>query len=687
MPLLLTLKTNLKSLRYGHDRPGGGSSNQPYIQVNAKNSFDLATEELGISGGTDYLLRGGSLTLERSLQDVSRLGKWGLDGTPPGILGLLFTAKQNTLSETNVRTQAGGILNQGVYNPLGTLLQVGTVAFGDHLNKQGLDPTGLTPSSLVTYSDVVNPKALGNAFSIKAINNNRLVQLAYRKIKNSYADESSISLVKNNITEGIDSPSFISYRGGPGSVLSIGSTNIRFSDQRTGESNPLSVDSPTKFYGTYKPNFEAGSYLKSFAVPYGNNKSVSGVYSKLTNFDINNLISTDGGKLYQNNVYTEGNTFPEMNRLTAFTQGAATFTQDQLIDKEPISQGGQLTDFRKEINVNRAYAEKSGMLIKAPNYQTKNIDQRLNYFDPGSKVRNRSSYTAGSGIVDAINGLYMYYSSAVNNTGATNDLVKFRFAVIDPNEPKNKTFVHFRAFFNGGISDNMGATWNSFKYQGRGEDFFQYGGFSRDVSFGFIVMAQSKEELSIMYQKLNYLQSTLTPNYSAAGYMRGNIHQLTIGGYFYETPGVITSLNYTMPENSTWEIGINDEGSFDPTVKELTHRIEVQVNFKPIHRFIPETIQPNELFSAGNIKQRFISLANKSDAGLYANGIPNNRKLPSILPSVPAPENGISLEAKPIGDLNLQQPTTEGLIQRQSIIPSLNTNTTNTTNRRRRNNQ
>jgi hypothetical protein len=630
MPLLLTLKTNLKSLRYGHDRPGGGSSNQPYIQVNTKNSFDLATEELGISGGTDYLLRGGGLTPKRSLQDVSRLGKWGLDGTPPGILGLLFTAKQNTLSETNVRTQAGGILNQGVYNPLGTLLQVGTVAFGDHLNKQGLDPTGLTPLSLITYSDVVNPKILGNAFSIKNKNNNRLVQLAHRKIKNSYADGFSVSLVKNNITDGMDSPSFISYRGGPGSVLSIGNTNIKFSDQRTGESNPLSVDSPTQFYGTYKPNFEAGKYLKSFAVPYDDNKSVSGVYSRLTNFDINNLISTDGGKLYQNNVYTEGNTFPEMNLPTAFTQGAATFTQDQLIDKEPISQGGQLTDFRKEVDVNRAYAEKSGMLAKAPNYQTKNIDQRLNYFDPGSKVRNRSSYTAGSGIVDAINGLYMYYNSAVNNTGATNDLVKFRFAVIDPNEPGNKTFVHFRAFFNGGITDSMGATWNSFKYQGRGEDFFQYGGFSRDVSFGFVVAAQSKEELSIMYQKLNYLQSTLAPNYSAAGYMRGNIHQLTIGGYFYETPGVITSLNYTMPENSTWEIGINDEGGFDPTVKELTHRIEVQVNFKPIHRFIPETIQPNELFSAGNIKQRFISLANKDDAGLYANGIPNARKLPSI---------------------------------------------------------
>ena len=635
MPLLINLKTNLKSLRYGHDRPGGGSSNQPYIQVDTKNSFDLATEELGINGGTDYLLRGGSLTPQKSLQDVSRLGKWGLDGTPPGILGLLFTAKQNVLSETNVRTQAGGILNQGVYNPLSTLAQVGTVAFGDHLNKQGIDPTGLTPLSLITYSDIVNPKLLGNAFSIKATNNNRLVQLAHKKIKNSYADGVGVSLIKNNITDGESSPSFISYRGGPGSVLGVGKTNIKFADQRTGESNPLSITSPTQFYGTYKPNFEAGSYLKSFAVPYDDNKSVSGVYSRLTNFDINNLISTDGGKLYQNNVYTEGNTFPEMNLPTAFTQGAATFTQEQLIEKEPISQGGQLTDFRKEVTVNRAYAEKSGMLAKSPDYQTKNIDQRLNYFDPGSKVRDRSSYTKGSGIVDAINGLYMYYNSAVNNTGATNDLVKFRFAVIDPNEPGNKTFVHFRAFFNGTISDNMGATWNSFKYQGRGEDFFQYGGFSRDVSFGFVVMAQSKEELSIMYQKLNYLQSTLAPNYSDAGYMRGNIHQLTIGGYFYETPGVITALNYTMPENSTWEIGINDEGGFDPTVKELAHRIEVQVNFKPIHRFIPETIQPNELFSAGNIKQRFISLANKEDAGLYANKIPGDRKLPSNLPNVP----------------------------------------------------
>jgi hypothetical protein len=628
MPLLLTLKTNLKSLRYGHDRPGGGSSNQPYIQVNTKNSFDLATEELGISGGTDYLLRGGGLTPKRSLQDVSRLGKWGLDGTPPGILGLLFTAKQNTLSETNVRTQAGGILNQGVYNPLGTLLQVGTVAFGDHLNKQGLDPTGLTPASLITYSDVVNPKILGNAFSIKNKNNNRLVQLAHRKIKNSYADRFSVSLVENNITNNINSPSFISYRGGPGSVLSIGNTNIRFSDQRTGESNPLSVDSPTQFYGTYKPNFEAGKYLKSFGL-FAKNTSVSGVYNKLINnpkFEIKNQISIDGGKLYQNNVYTQGNTFPEMNRRVAFTQGAATLTQEQLIKKEPISQGGQLTDFRKEVEVNTIVAKQNGMLTSSPNYQLKSIDgKRINYSSPGSKNRNRSNYTNGSGIVDAINGLYLYYRENVDTkNGITNDLVKFRFAVIDPDNPKNKTFVHFRSYFDGGISDSVQPDWSGYKYQGRGEEFFQYGGFSRNLSMGFSVVAQSKEELSIMYQKLNYLQSVMAPNYSTAGYMRGNIVQLTIGGYLYETPGVITSLDYSIPNDSTWEIGIDTNGNSDPSVKELAHRVEVKFGFKPIHNFLPEIIKPNLINSTTNISSRFISLANgtgnTANDNLYARG-------------------------------------------------------------------
>ncbi len=47
-----------------------------------------------------------------------------------------------------------------------------------------------------------------------------------------------------------------------------------------------------------------------------------------------------------------------------------------------------------------------------------------------------------------------------------------------------------------------------------------------------------------MYKKLNYLASTLAPDYTAAGFMRGNIVRLTLGGYLYEQPGFISSLTY-----------------------------------------------------------------------------------------------------------------------------------------------
>ena len=50
-----------------------------------------------------------------------------------------------------------------------------------------------------------------------------------------------------------------------------------------------------------------------------------------------------------------------------------------------------------------------------------------------------------------------------------------------------------------------------------------------------------------MYRKLNYLASTLAPDYTDAGFMRGNIVRLTLGGYLYEQAGFISSLNYEVP--------------------------------------------------------------------------------------------------------------------------------------------
>ena len=129
-----------------------------------------------------------------------------------------------------------------------------------------------------------------------------------------------------------------------------------------------------------------------------------------------------------------------------------------------------------------------------------------------------------------------------------------------------------------------------------------------------------------MYKKLNYLASSLTPSYSPNGYMRGNLAQLTIGGYVYEQPGIITGFDYTMDENTPWEIGIGTQGTErnkeDGTVKELAHVIKVSgFTFIPIHRFRPEIqkldLSAEKQSSKGFVKpgaygdQRYISLSNR----------------------------------------------------------------------------
>ena len=117
-----------------------------------------------------------------------------------------------------------------------------------------------------------------------------------------------------------------------------------------------------------------------------------------------------------------------------------------------------------------------------------------------------------------------------------------------------------------------------------------------------------------MYRRLNYLASICAPDYSEAGYMRGNIITLTIGGYIFEQPGIITGLSFEMnEENDTWEIAIDDAGNEDTSVKQVPHVIRVRgFNFIPIHTFVPKL----QKFSLNDGlpdygPERFIALNNK----------------------------------------------------------------------------
>lgn len=607
MPLV-TSTTQLNKQKFGvppaTDRRNGGTSNQPYItsripgvDYNDPNqTFEQVRDGRNFTIGSlasntpDFIIRGGALSLTRSATDVSRLTQMFFDFKSP--TGALFVAKQNLLSRTGVKLQAGDTienltpkerlqalqelastaftnglgdvgarernrinpLNEGTYTPLSTLLAAGGNAFGAHPNKQGIDPTGLTAFSRITYSDLVKTN---QSYTI-----NRLYALYNNKITNTKDDNPGV---------------LFTYSGGPGSDIGVGETTV----------NRVST---TQLLG--RPSKES-------------------------------------------------------------TDRYATFSQ-QLIEEQPkISRGDtKIQDFRTIIKKSKGFTESdsdktTGILTKTLDYTNVNnrIETRVNLGDPGNLSIDRSNYEEkGSDIgTDQVNNMYLYRSEVVTTSKEKNDLVKFRIAVIDPDEPLKKTFVHFRSYISG-ISDSFTSDWNEFKYLGRGEKFYNYQGFDRTLQLNWVVMAQSKRELSTMYQKLNYLASTLTPNYSKAGFMRGNIHQLTIGGYVYEYPGIIQSLTYSTPDDSTWEIALPTERTFatqdpgtpliveDRTVKELAHRIEVSMTFKPIDPFLPQTIK--NIDGAGSIDERFLSLT----AGVKSNSLYNQG---TELANHPTPNNPV----------------------------------------------
>ena len=674
---LVNLTTNLKSLRYGKDRVGGGSSNQPYITKDLPKKLS----DVGRTGGPDVLLRGGTLTPGRIVKDVSRLSQMFFDFKSIG--GPLFIAKENLLSRTSVATDGKGkALNNGVYLPTSTLLQSAGNSLGLHLNKQGIDPfKGIGKNG-------------GGIFELFG-GSDPLGQPSYIEITTNPAYESKLKdFTEKKIDQKTDSPELLNYQGGPGAILGIGKTRIPLSKQRTGLNNPnlnytkgsvtwaggidpkpidtyfpssfdLGKPSPPPFSGNnfinqlnadtinsgnyntkYTPSKYTGRNLFSNDLEYTNLTTNDqfkrvGASSKYLEFYNNKSTSSPKPNLFSKFVNTGlvSSTFQNTLDLNSFNNNPVTEATDTI--KSAFLGSGKLKDpdsfniseeiLKKESSKNNPkIQEKFKSKSFSLSYTDYNIEKRVNLGDPGKKgiidnFQEGKKDLAGNklGALDKINSFPLYKSGIVTSNKAKNDLVKFRIGIIQNDDPSQKVFIHFRALLDS-MSDDYSANWASEKLMGRGENFYRYNGFDRKISLGWTVAAQSREELMPMYKKLNYLASSLAPDYSQnLGYMRGNLATLTVGGYLYEQPGIITSINYSVPEESPWEIAIpakeNQRDSNNPIVsdkgvKELPHIIKVTgFNFIPIHQFTPK-IQQNVWDTKGNLieytKERYIALEN-----------------------------------------------------------------------------
>ena len=313
---------------------------------------------------------------------------------------------------------------------------------------------------------------------------------------------------------------------------------------------------------------------------------------------------------------------PELkNKVLALTPNNITeYYKDRLTTTgfTSFSDGGGITNFTLALNglSNASPDTKKRILGRITRYDQFNRAKTFKTGDQGNdKLLNRQDYYTGPATptkgTDIINWKPVYSSTTgVNFEKSAEDMIKLYIAVLDNDNPEKKTYIHFRAYIEG-LQDSYQANWNSVNYPGRGEEFFKYGGFTRDIGFNFKVHVASRAELFPTYRKLNYLASVMAPDYSSPGYMRGNIVQLTVGDYINDVPGIITNFSYNLSDETSWDIARNNDGTTDENSAELATLINVDsFSFKPIHNFIPQKASDPE-----NPQSKFISIG--SDAKGY----------------------------------------------------------------------
>lgn len=546
MPLV-DLKTNLKSLRFGNDRPFGGSSKQPYVQTPIPDD----PNQIGNPQGIDYLLRNGSLYVETANQDTSRILKLLTDTDSQ--IGENWRSKQKQLSSQSTwRFPLSTPVSQ-IYNQQQTIDQVALKAgqFGIngpwyHIYKQG----GLSLPSL----GYLNPTNYGNAYKA--------------------ADQAGINRLTNLYR------SKISVFGSTGAAV-LGAANSVLLGVAPGNTSIPGTD----------------LFLQSY---YGGTDTYGGQVSVIprTTFSTNKAKSFSGtGNTLLARLFTRNNgqgiiTF-DQNVLGTLTTGNSE-TSTFIYGSNTIN---TYRDFRQTLK-NELPGFSSG--LASTDYRAFNREKTYNTGNPGQKDLNRSNpygpvtfnNVPTNLTSDLVNLTPLYTSETVNNSTEQSDLIKFTIAVVDNNDPSQKTFIHFRAFLDS-FSDNFAATWDSFKYVGRGESFYRYGGFNRGVSLGFKVHCQSRQEQRPMYQKLNYLASVTAPDYSDGGFMRGNYIYLTVGDWLVNVPGILNGISINVPTDSPWEIARNQTGGVQNDIAQLPHYVEVTgFNFTPIHNFIPQLNSP-----------------------------------------------------------------------------------------------
>lgn len=114
--------------------------------------------------------------------------------------------------------------------------------------------------------------------------------------------------------------------------------------------------------------------------------------------------------------------------------------------------------------------------------------------------------------------------------------------------------VQFRAFISN-IQQSASPEYKNYQYIGRIDKFVSYVSVQRDVSFKLGVLAFSKDELDIVWKRINYLTALVYPYGINKGILQPNIVRLTIGNLYINQPGYVSSLSTNFNDiTESWDL-------------------------------------------------------------------------------------------------------------------------------------
>jgi hypothetical protein len=465
---LLDLKTDLKSLKYGNDTPGGGNSGQPYQQVDI-NTVDSGFNRFRMTKFDDGLVRGGVVgAANAAVVDTFRIGKF-LKDFPKGPL---FIVKQIGLQLSNPQletkklktdnpTTGGGLLrNVGnfalntankivnavgptrIYNlGINTLAQVPVNAFGQHFNRHGLLPVQDDQTKYLAVAQNNNSEennrltGLRNRFGLGANydlykGNIKLRRKEQRTLGGIAATFAGGAEFANSVYNDIQNSRIADYIGGPSSVYGIGRTLISRTPERTNDKLKIDEAKNRNYSAQRVPDVKISSSF-DFGISLLTTSSLANSSFNLikdANLNINssflsyNAVTTYSSSLSsagtnQKNSYSDANNKikTSLGFVGASTKLSSSFTPDKFPN---LTDTGRIAFNYKRDTLNDQIASKNDVLnIKWIAKDKEN--------DASAKMRTPSSFV----------GVSNYSSSVFTKTkfpSLTNtDTLKYKPSTLD----------------------------------------------------------------------------------------------------------------------------------------------------------------------------------------------------------------------------------------------------------------